>query len=217
MHNIVMDSVRGDTLVEDLISALITMDRLGIREILNPEDGTVNKERIIDTIIVPALEEIGRRWEEGTLAISQVYMAGILIEETITTIFPEIESDRPDKKKIATVVLEDYHMLGERIVTAHLIGAGYAPVRYGRRDVQEVLSLVVRDNIRYLLISTLMLPSALKIKEVTTGLAGKGVKVIVGGAPFRFDPDLGNEVGADRVCFTASDAVTAIRELEGMS
>jgi len=60
-----------------------------------------------------------------------------------------------------------------------------------------------------------MLPSALKIKEVTTSLAGKGVKVIVGGAPFRQNPDLGTEVGADRVCLTASDAVTAIRELEG--
>ena len=108
-------------------------------------------------------------------------------------------------------------MLGERIVTAYLIGAGYAPLRYGRRDVQEVISLVSQDNIKYLVISTLMLPSALRIKEVTSGLAGKGVKVIVGGAPFRFDPELGKEVGADRVCLTASDAVTAIRELEAMS
>lgn len=206
-----------DTRVADLISALIAMDRLIIREILNPEDGTVIKEQIIDTLIVPALDEIGRRWEEGTLAISQVYMAGILIEEVITTIFPRVESNQKDQIKIATVVLEDYHMLGERIVNTHLIGAGYSPVSYGRRDVHEVLALVAQDNIRYLLISTLMLSSAMKIKEVTTELAGKGVKIIVGGAPFRFDPGLGKEVGADRVCFTASDAVTAIRELEEIS
>lgn len=59
-----------------------------------------------------------------------------------------------------------------------------------------------------------MLASALKIREVTSRLSGDGVKVIVGGAPFRIDPELGKEVGADRVCFTASDAVKAIRELE---
>jgi len=48
-----------DTRVTDLITALINMDRLKIREILNPEDGTVIKEQTIDTIIVPALDEIG--------------------------------------------------------------------------------------------------------------------------------------------------------------
>ncbi|PWR70368.1 cobalamin B12-binding domain-containing protein [Methanospirillum lacunae] len=206
-----------DNRVVDLITALINMDRLKIREILNPEDGVIFKEQIIDTIIVPALDEIGKRWEEGTVAISQVYMAGILIEEMISSMVPDIKSNLKNEKKLATVVLEDYHMLGERIVSAYLIGAGYTPIRYGRRNVQEVLSLVSHDNIKYLIISTLMLPSALRIKEVTTGLEGKGVKVIVGGAPFRFDPELGKEVGADRVCFTASDAVTAIRELEIMS
>ena len=88
-------------------------------------------------------------------------------------------------------------------------------IRYGRKDVSELLLLVKQDNIRYLLISTLMLPSALKVKDVTTGLLGEDVTVIVGGAPFRIDPELGKEVGADWVCFTASDAVTAIRKLEG--
>jgi len=206
-----------DTQVEDLISALIIMDRLAIRDIMDYADRSIGREHIIDNLIVPALEEIGRRWEEGRLAISQVYMAGVLIEDTITALFPEIESARKNEERIATVVLEDYHMLGERIVAAHLIGAGYSPIRYGRRSVSELLPLIKRDNIRYLLISTLMLPSALKIKEVTSQLSGEGVKIIVGGAPFRFDPELGMEVGADRVCFTASDAITAIRELEGMS
>ena len=120
------------------------------------------------------MEEIGRRWEEGRLAISQVYMAGVLIEDTITALFPEIESARKNEERIATVVLEDYHMFGERIVAAHLIGAGYSPIRYGRRSVSELLSLMKRDNIRYLLISALMLPSALKIKEVTSQLSGEG-------------------------------------------
>lgn len=131
--------------IEKLINALITMDRLTIREIITPSGGRFGKDRIIDAIIVPALEEIGRRWEDGTLAISQVYMAGVLIEEAITTLFPEIESENKNKASIATVVLEDYHMLGERMVTANLIGAGYAPIRYGRKNVSELLELVKRD------------------------------------------------------------------------
>jgi len=203
--------------VEELLNALVTMDRLAVRDLLKPSGESTSREKIIDEVIVPALEEIGRRWEEGTLAISQVYMAGILVEEAITSLFPESAGHGREKSAIATVVLEDYHMLGERIVAANLIGAGYVPVRYGHREAGELVSLVRKDNIRYLIISALMLPSALKVREVTTELAGSGVKVIVGGAPFRIDPGLGKEVGADRVCFTASDALAALRELEAES
>ncbi|PWR70490.1 B12-binding domain-containing protein [Methanospirillum stamsii] len=203
--------------IDDLISALLNMDRLAVREILSTPHENAEKLYIIDSIVVPALEEIGRRWEEGTLAISQVYMAGVLIEEAITALYPYNEYDSSKKSKIATVVLEDYHMLGERIVAAYLIGAGYSPIRYGRRDAAELLPLIQKDEIKYLFISTLMLPSALKIREISDQISNEGVKIIVGGAPFRFDPDLGKEVGADRVCFTASDAITALREMEGTS
>lgn len=200
--------------VDDLISALIRMDRIAIREILSPGGEAAEKNEMVENLIVPALEEIGRRWQDGSLAISQVYMAGILIEEVIGTLFPESDLKEKNPERIATVVLEDYHMLGERIVSTHLIGSGYSPVRYGRKDVEELVALVKADKIRYLVISTLMLPSALRIREVSNRLAGEGVKIIVGGAPFRYDPELGPEVGADRVCFTASDAVLAIRDLE---
>jgi methanogenic corrinoid protein MtbC1 len=207
----------GDNPVEELISALVSMDRLVIRELIEKNGKSMGKDRVIDALIVPALEEIGERWEKGTLAISQVYMAGIIIEEIIMTLFPEPDSSLSNEERIATVVLEDFHMLGERIVTAHLIGAGYSPIRYGRRTSSELVPLIKRDNIRYLLVSTLMLPSALKIKEITSQLAGEGVTVIVGGAPFRFDPELGKEVGADWVCHTASDAIAVIRKMEGLS
>jgi trimethylamine corrinoid protein len=67
---------------------------------------------------------------------------------------------------------------------------------------------VKNDEIRVLLISVLMLSSALKIKTVKELLTVQGldVRIIVGGAPFRFDPDLWREVGADAMCHTASEA-----------
>ncbi|NLW76250.1 MAG: cobalamin-binding protein, partial [Methanomicrobiales archaeon] len=103
--------------IDELISALLYMDRLAVREILSKSTENEDKLHVIDAIIVPALEEIGRRWEEGTLAISQVYMAGIIIEEAIGGLFPHNDLPGGAKGKIATVVLEDYHMLGERIVS----------------------------------------------------------------------------------------------------
>ncbi len=210
-----MTTVLREDAVTGLVSALIGMDRVTIREILDEAIEDTTPGEVIDYLVVPALEEIGQNWEEGNLALSQVYMAGTLIEEAIDLLIPDPAGLPGRDTRIATVVLDDYHMLGERIVSSVLKSAGYTPVRYGHQDVAGLLPLLARDGIQILLISVLMFPSALKVREVTSFLAGTGTRVIVGGAPFRIDPGLGAEVGADRVCVTASDVIPAIHDLEG--
>jgi methanogenic corrinoid protein MtbC1 len=76
---------------------------------------------------------------------------------------------------------------------------------------------VVDDGIEILLISTLMLSSALRVAEVRESIekAGCRVKIIVGGAPFRFDENLWREVGADAMCRNASDVIATIAALQG--
>jgi methanogenic corrinoid protein MtbC1 len=63
----------------------------------------------------------------------------------------------------------------------------------------------------------LILPSALKVKEVCAQLKARGadVKVVVGGAPFLFDDQLWNEVGADAMGQSASDAVAIVERWMG--
>jgi len=74
-----------------------------------------------------------------------------------------------------------------------------------------------KDGIKILLISVLMLPSALKVREVREKLDGSGlnIKIVVGGAPFLFDDKLWKEVGADAMGRYASEAVTIITSLTG--
>ena len=62
-----------------------------------------------------------------------------------------------------------------------------------------------------------MLPSALKIKQVRDKLVEMAldVKIVVGGAPFRFDAQLWQEVGADAMCRTASEALPLIKGVIG--
>ena len=60
-----------------------------------------------------------------------------------------------------------------------------------------------------------MLPAALRVKDLQCALKEGGirVKVIVGGAPFRFDPLLWKDVGADGVGNNAGDALDIVRKL----
>ena len=116
-------------------------------------------------------------------------------------------------------VLKDHHLLGKQIVYSLLRAAGFELTDYGNISVEEVVARVKKDDIKVLLISVLMLPSALKIKEVRSRIDDMGldVKIIVGGAPFKFDAKLSSAVGADAMCTTASGVVPVIEQIMEVS
>ncbi|MDD2761589.1 MAG: cobalamin-dependent protein, partial [Methylomonas sp.] len=89
---------------------------------------------------------------------------------------------------------------------------------YGRVDVAELVERMISDKIEILLISVLMLPSALKIRELRDALDARGIalKILVGGAPFQFDPSLWQEVGADAMGLSAADAVAIVQSWSGV-
>jgi len=68
-----------------------------------------------------------------------------------------------------------------------------------------------------LIISTLMLSSALAIKAIIPGLrtSNPGIIIMAGGAPFRFDRELWKEVGADATGSNASEALALVRDCTG--
>ncbi|MFO7875168.1 MAG: cobalamin-dependent protein [Desulfovermiculus sp.] len=115
---------------------------------------------------------------------------------------------------MAIALLNDYHdALGKRIVYATLRAGGYVVQDYGRVEADELVERVMNDRLDLILISVLMLSSALEVKHVSRKLREHGcrVKIAVGGAPFRLDHDLWQIVEADVTGFTASDALVIAR------
>ena len=122
---------------------------------------------MVEALIVPTLEHIGQAWEDGRLALSQIYLSGRLCERLVgdLSLQPEETASRlPPRQAIA--VLNDYHLLGKRIVHAMLRASGIAFQDYGRVTVDELVERVMTDGVDILLISTLMLPSALQVRAV---------------------------------------------------
>ncbi|SHF02600.1 Methanogenic corrinoid protein MtbC1 [Marinitoga hydrogenitolerans DSM 16785] len=155
---------------------------------------------LIEKLIVESLEKIGELWENGEISLAQVYISGIICEELMGKWIKDTQVKNKIDLNLAIVVLEDYHTLGKKIVQSILQSAGYVLKDYGMgKSVDEVVDLVIKDNIEILLISTLMLPSALKVNYLKRKLQEKGkkTKIIVGGAPFRIDKTLWKDVEAD--------------------
>jgi methanogenic corrinoid protein MtbC1 len=195
--------------------ALLSVDEEESRRILALAGNGLSSLEIVDGLIVPTLERIGVKWERGEVALSQVYMCGRICEALAPKISPPGGAGRIRQPVIAMVVLDDYHFLGKTMVLSALRACGFDPLDWGRADTEEVVRRVQAERVDVLMISTLMLPSALKVKAVRQKLEalGRRVIIVVGGAPFRFDPQLWRDVGADACGNNALEATEIVRRL----
>lgn len=195
--------------------ALLEIDVSGARELLAEAAEDLPPTAVVDSVIAPALERIGAAWERGDAALSQVYMSGRICEGLVSGLLPPGVPQERTRARLGIAVLEDFHSLGKDLVRSALRGAGFAPLDLGHTDLDELVERVRSERIDLLLVSTLMLPSALRVKELRQRLdtAGLRVKVVVGGAPFRFDRDLWREVGADACGQNALEAIEIVRRL----
>lgn len=199
-------------LIKSFRESLESLDRVGADNIFRQALTALTPIEAVEKVVVPALEEIGAAWDVGDVALSQIYMSGRFCEELVERVLPPSDPDRKHQPRSAIVVLSDYHMLGKRIVYSVLRASGFELFDYGRMDTDELVERALADKIRVLMISVLILPSALKVREVCARLkaADAEIKVVVGGAPFLFDGQMWQEVGADAMGRSAADAVSIV-------
>ncbi len=200
-------------LIKDLEAALLAVDHVAVKELLSPGDEPALDR--VEQLMVPALERIGNNWELGKASLSQVYVSGRMCEEVVDTLLPSLNDQRGERQRVALTVLEDFHLLGLRIVYSVLRASGRAPLSYGRMALEPLVERIKQDDIHLLLVSTLMLPAALRVKDLTARLRDEGLqtRVAVGGAPFCFDTELWREVGADAMGRSATDAIGIVDRL----
>lgn len=198
--------------IHEFEHAVLTLDRLRAQGVLASIPGLTSPFDLADKIIGPALERIGFGWQEGRVSLSQLYMSGRIAEELIEETLPPENPGRPNQPKMAIVSLLDHHSLGKRVVYAALRAAGYAVQDFERADVYELVDRVLAEQIQVLLISATMQTSAQRVKDVRKRLdfARAKTRIIVGGAPFRFDTYLWQDVGADAMGYDAADALKVV-------
>ncbi len=204
--------------IEEFEMSLLSMDKIKAEEIL--QKAMINRSpiEVAGKLVTITLQKIGDAWEEGRVALSQIYMSGLMCEELIEKYIPKGSPVRISQPKMAIAVFEDYHLLGKRIVASTLRSAGYELTDLGGGlSVDDLVELVKREKYQILLLSVLMLNSAMHIKDLREKLKDNNVKIIVGGAPFRFDEELWIEVGADGYGKDSSEAIEIVRKMmEGM-
>lgn len=115
-----------------------------------------------DRILMPTLDEMGTRWESGRASLAEVYIAGRISNAVLEKHVAPSDLTTRDAP-VAVASLDDDHVLGKNLVLAALRAAGL-PVRdLGTLDVRSLADKARDDGFGLVLVSTLMLRSALHV------------------------------------------------------
>ncbi len=199
-------------------AALLDLDDARFRALVAEALAAHPSVDVFEQLVSPALERIGRSWEQGDLALAQVYMASRMVERLVEEHVAGTVPSRRAHPPIAMVVLEDHHLLGKRLVLSGLRLAGWAVEDWGvAEDPVALAERAHAQGLDLLLISTLMDRSARRVALVVGRLQelGASTRVVVGGAPFRLNPDLCQEVGAVATATVASAVPELLANLVG--
>jgi trimethylamine corrinoid protein len=209
-----MLTVRSD--VEDFVEALLSVDGRAAQRVFERARADAAPIDVLERLIMPAMEAVGDAWGQNAASLSQVYMSGRICLGLVESATPPGGALRDDRPRLAVAVFGDGHSLGKKLVLLSLRSGGYEVLDLGsQRTAEELVAACIEHDIDILMVSVLMLRSALGVADLKVALAEAGLdtKLVVGGAPFRFDAYLAHEVGADYSGYSASDVTRILAEI----
>ena len=171
---------------------------------------------IINEHIVPALDMVGKDYENGIVFLPQLLMSA----ETATIAFEVIKEHFANDENasygeiIIATVKGDIHDIGKNIVKVILQNYGYTVHDLGK-DVspERVVEYSKNTGIKLVGLSALMTTTVASMEETIKLLRKElpDVKVFVGGAVLT--PEYSEMIGADKYCKDAMEAVRYAQEI----
>jgi 5-methyltetrahydrofolate--homocysteine methyltransferase len=183
-------------------------------------DEAVDPTTLITQWMIPAMDEVGRRFEAQEYYIPEMLLAGRAMKAALELLRPLLAASgaQPTGRIILGTVKGDLHDIGKNLVGSMLEGAGFEVLDLGIDVPPEKFIEAVKNNKADILaLSALLTITMPEMKRTIDALRHAGVrqqvKVIVGGAPVTHEYAI--EIGADGYGENASSAVSVARSLLG--
>ena len=168
---------------------------------------------VINNLLIPALNEIGKEFEEGRAYLPELLMSAEAASGAFSEIKKKIPEGRSDGRKVILATVKgDIHDIGKNIVRVLLESYGFQVFDLGR-DVapEKIVSAAIENGVRFVGLSALMTTTVQSMKDTISLMREKApeVKVMVGGAVLT--AEYAEMIGAD---YYAADAMDAVRAAE---
>lgn len=199
---------------EALKAAVIKGDRNKVTAMVQAAiDGKEDINAILDRGMIPAMREIGDKFSCNEAYVPELLIAARAMQAGLALLEPLIAaSGRKSLGKVAIgTVKGDLHDIGKNLVGIMLKGAGYEVMDLGVNCDIAKYEDAVGKGARIIGCSSLLTTTMPYMKDVVEHFKGKGVKVIIGGAPVT--QAYADEIGADGYSDDANGAVKLVDSL----
>ena len=208
-----------DPQLEQVFDAILAGDMAAVTErVQEAVDAGLPAEDILKKALVPAMTEVGRRFEEGEYFVPEMLISARAMQSGLVILKPLlIASDvKATGKVVIGTVQGDLHDIGKNLVGMMLEGAGFELVDLGTDVRPEQFVQAVQDKEPDMVAMSALLTTTMpSMKTTIDALVSAGVrdnvKVIIGGAPVTEDYAL--QVGADGFAADASRAASLATDL----
>lgn len=170
---------------------------------------------IVNSHVIPALDDVGKRFEEKKLFLPQLLMSAEAAKASFEVIKSAMAADGNSVKKgniVIATVHGDIHDIGKNIVKLLLENYGYNVIDLGKNVPPEtVLNAVIENHAPLVGLSALMTTTVPAMEETVKLVKEKApwCKTVVGGAVLT--QDYADKIGADKY---AADAMESVRYAE---
>ncbi len=183
------------------------------------ESGIPAKE-IMDKGLIPGLDEVGRRFQEGEYFFPELLVSGEAMKAALARLKPELvkSSGAIIGKYVIGTVKGDIHDIGKNIVIMMLEGNGWDVTDLGIDVPSEAFVKAVKESDYQVLgMSALLTTTIPRLEETIKVLQEEGlrdkIKVMVGGVSVT--REYAAKIGADAYGKDAVDAVAEAKRLLG--
>lgn len=172
---------------------------------------------IVNAHVIPALDNVGKRFEEKKLFLPQLLMSAEAAKASFEVIKATMSADGSSVKKGSIVIATvhgDIHDIGKNIVKLLLENYGYNVIDLGKNVPPETVLKAVTDNHAPLVGLSALMTTTVPAMEETVKLIKENApwcKTVVGGAVLT--QDYADKIGADKY---AADAMETVRYAESV-
>lgn len=172
---------------------------------------------IVNAHVIPALDNVGKRFEEKRLFLPQLLMSAEAAKASFEVIKATMSADGSSVKKGSIVIATvhgDIHDIGKNIVKLLLENYGYNVIDLGKNVPPETVLRAVTDNHAPLVGLSALMTTTVPAMEETVKLIKENApwcKTVVGGAVLT--QDYADKIGADKY---AADAMETVRYAESV-
>lgn len=177
-------------------------------------DGGALPLDVINTLIVPALDVVGKGFEEKTVYLPQLLMSAEAAKSAFEEVRGAMHASSTDgaRKIVVATVKGDIHDIGKNIVKVLLENYGYSVIDLGKDIAPEDVCRAAKESGAALVGLSALMTTTVPAMEETIKMLRQlcpEAKVMVGGAVLT--QKYADMIGADKYC---RDAMQAVRYAE---